>query len=222
MEASQLTLFRNEFHTMILLFVILGLGCTSAPSREDARVIDAKVDAALARLKKDVKGADSLLRSASGMLVFPGVLQAAFWGGAEYGKGALRIGGVNVDYYNIAAASFGLQFGAQKKDIILLFMNDQVLQDFRNSSGWTAGVDGTVALVTVGAEGSINTTTLNEPILAFVVDQTGLMAGVSLEGSKITKLQRQVPRRVEKTRNHIETGMLVSPPALTWDNRISC
>jgi len=134
----------------------------------------------------------------------------------------LRIGGVSVDYYTIAAASFGLQFGAQKKDIILLFMNNQVLQDFRNSSGWTAGVDGTVTLVTVGAEGSINTTTLNEPILAFVVGQTGLMAGVSLEGSKITKLHRQAPRRVEKTRNHIETGMPVSQVTLTWDNRTSC
>jgi lipid-binding SYLF domain-containing protein len=116
---------------------------------------------------------------AKGVLVFPGVLEGAFWGGAEYGgDGALRIGGRTVDYYNIAA----LSFGAQQKDVIFLFMDSNALQDFRKSAGWTVGLDGKVTLVTVGAEGSINSQIYNKPILAFVVDQKGLIAGVSLGG----------------------------------------
>jgi lipid-binding SYLF domain-containing protein len=164
------------------------MGCTSAPTREEARISDAKVDATLAHLQQEVKDASNLLHMAKGVLVFPGVLEGAFWGGAEYGSdGALRIGGRTVDYYNIAALSFGAQFGAQQKDVIFLFMDSNALQDFRKSAGWTVGLDGKVTLVTVGAEGSINSQIYNKPILAFVVDQKGLIAGVSLEGAKITK-----------------------------------
>ncbi|CAL1240347.1 BPSL1445 family SYLF domain-containing lipoprotein [Candidatus Methylocalor cossyra] len=174
-----------------LLFALFGFGCTGAPSRDEARVLDAKADAAVARLRADLRGADELLRSAAGVLVFPDVVEGAFWGGAQYGEGVLRIRGRSADYYQIIAASFGLQFGAQKKDILLLFMNNQALEDFRNSAGWRVGVDGTVTLVTVGAEGSVSTDTYNRPILAFVLDQRGLMAGVSLEGSKITRLETE-------------------------------
>ena len=164
------------------------MGCTSAPTREEARISDAKVDATLAHLQQEVKGASHLLHMAKGVLVFPGVLEGAFWGGAEYGgDGALRIGGRTIDYYNIAALSFGAQFGAQQKDVIFLFMDSNALQDFRKSTGWTVGLDGKVTLVTVGAEGSITSQNYNKPILAFVVDQKGLIAGVSLEGAKITK-----------------------------------
>lgn len=191
---------RDWSHTVILLFFILA-GCTSAPTREDARVTDAKVDAAVVHLQQEVKGASDLLHSAKGVLVFPGVLEAAFLGGAQYGNdGALRIGGRTVDYYNIAGLSFGAQAGAQQKELILLFMDGKALQDFRKSSGWRAGIDGTVTLVTVGAEGSINTQTHNKPILAFVIGQKGLMAGLSLEGAKITKRDSPASSVTEKSR----------------------
>lgn len=181
----------------LALLVVLGLaetGCTTAPTRADARAVDARVEASLARLAADVNGADKLLRTAYGALVFPDVIEGAFWGGAQYGEGALRARGKTLDYYNIAAASFGAQFGAQKKDIILLFMENSALQKFRNSSGWQVGLDGAVTLVTVGAEGSIGTRTYHQPILAFVIDQKGLMAGVSLEGSKITRMKPEASR----------------------------
>jgi lipid-binding SYLF domain-containing protein len=182
------TIFRVWPQAIVFLFILLGMGCTSAPTREEARISDAKVDATLAHLQQTVKGASNLVHTAKGVLAFPGVLEAAFWGGAEYGgEGALRIGGRTVDYYNIAALSFGAQFGAQQKDVIFLFMDSNALQGFRKSAGWTVGVDGKVTLVTVGAEGSITSQTYNKPILAFVVDQKGLIAGVSLEGAKITK-----------------------------------
>lgn len=182
------TIIRVWPQAIIFLFILLGIGCTSAPTREEARISDVKVDATLAHLQQTVKDAGNLLHKANGVLVFPGVLEGAFWGGAEYGgDGALRIGGRTVDYYNIAALSFGAQFGAQQKDVVFLFMDSNALQDFRKSTGWTVGFDGKVTLVTVGAEGSITSQTYNEPILAFVVDQKGLIAGVSLEGAKITK-----------------------------------
>jgi lipid-binding SYLF domain-containing protein len=188
------TIIRGWPKAIFFLFILLGMGCTSAPTREEARVSDVKVDGTLAHLQQTVKGASNLLHRAKGVLVFPGVLEAAFWGGAEYGgEGALRIGGRTVDYYNIAALSFGAQFGVQQKDVIFLFMDSNALQDFRKSAGWKVGLDGKVTLVTMGAEGAISSQTLNEPILAFVVDQKGLIAGVSLEGAKITK--RDSPMR---------------------------
>lgn len=182
------TIIRVWPQAIVFLFILLGMGCTRAPTREEARISDVKVDATLAHLQQTVKDASNLLHKAKGVLVFPDVLEAAFWGGAEYGgDGALRIGGRTVDYYNIAALSFGAQFGAQQKDVVFLFMDSNALQDFRKSTGWTVGLDGKVTLVKVGAEGSITSQTYNEPILAFVVDQKGLIAGVSLEGAKITK-----------------------------------
>ena len=110
-------------------------------------------------------------------------------GSASAGNTA-RERGKTVDYYNIAAASFGLQIGAQKKDILIAFMTDEALKQFRNSKGWEAGVDGNVALINIGAGGSIDTATIKDPVLAFVFDAKGLMADVSLKGSKFTKLDK--------------------------------
>ena len=108
--------------------------------------------------------------------------------GGEYGKGALRAGGRTEGYYSIGSLSVGLQAGAQSKAIIMLFMTQDALAKFRNSSGWTAGVDGTVALLKVGANGEIDTTTATQPVEALVLTNAGLMAGLNLEGTKITKL----------------------------------
>jgi len=175
---------------LTLLFIALGLGCaSSAPTADKAKAIDESVNATLTRFNGELQGADKLVRSAKGVLVFPGVVQGGVVVGAEYGEGALRIGGRTVDYYSIAAASFGLQLGAQKKDIIILFMDQNALDNFQKSAGWTAGVDGTVTLVTLGTGASVDTMKLNQPILGFVVGQTGLMGGISLQGSKITKLK---------------------------------
>jgi len=100
------------------------------------------------------------------------------------------VNGKTVDYYNLIAASYGFQIGAQKKSILIVFMDSQALQNFRNSEGWEVGADATVALITVGAEGAISSDQLNKPIIAFVIGQKGLMAGVSLEGAKFTKLDK--------------------------------
>jgi lipid-binding SYLF domain-containing protein len=152
--------------------------------------IDAKVNASLKRFYKEVDAGKELANKSKGVLVFPSVIKAGFGIGGEYGEGALRINGRTVNYYNTAAASIGLQLGAQAKTVILLFMEREALSGFQNSDGWEVGVDGSVALVTIGAGTAIDTTNIKDPIIGFVFNNKGLMYNLTLEGSKITKLKK--------------------------------
>ncbi len=159
-------------------------------SAKTAKEIDVSVDVTLEKFNKEIKGGKEFLKNAKGVLVFPSVLKAGIGVGGEYGEGALRINGKTVDYYSTAAASFGLQLGAQSKSIVLVFIQEKALKDFRASSGWEAGVDGSVALIKLGAGASIDTHNIKDPIVAFVFGQTGLMYNLTLEGSKYTKLDK--------------------------------
>jgi lipid-binding SYLF domain-containing protein len=152
--------------------------------------INAKSDAVLNQFYKEVGEAKALSRKAKGILVFPSVIKAGFGIGGEYGEGALRINGKTVDYYNTAAASIGFQLGAQSKSVILMFMKKKVLDDFRHSSGWEIGVDGSVAIAKFGAGGSLDSHTLREPIIGFIINHKGLMYNLTLEGSKISKINK--------------------------------
>jgi len=169
---------------------MLGFLVAGGAHAASAKEIDIKVDAALERFIKEVGGAKQFLKSAKGVLVFPDVIKAGIGIGGEYGEGALRIGGKTVNYYSTAAASIGFQLGAQSKTVMLVFMDDKALKDFRGSSGWEAGVDGSVALIKLGAGGSIDTTNIQDPIVGFVFGNKGLMYNLTLEGSKITKLDK--------------------------------
>ncbi|HLJ60242.1 MAG TPA: YSC84-related protein [bacterium] len=171
---------------LVLLSSLLLPNLSYAKAPEE---IDASVDAALSRFTEQVTGADAFLRDAKGVLVFPDVIQAGIGVGGEYGEGALRVHGQTVAYYNIASGSVGFQLGAQKKDIILVFLQDKALRDFQAKQGWQAGVDGSVVLVNLGAHASIDTTTFDQPIVGFVVGQEGLMYNLTLQESKISKLQ---------------------------------
>jgi lipid-binding SYLF domain-containing protein len=155
-----------------------------------AAEIDARVNAALDRLRAEVKGSDSVLRQAQGVLVFPQVLKAGFVFAGEGGEGALRIGGKTAAYYTIFSGSVGFQAGGQKRDIIIAFLDAEALKNFRASEGWKAGVDGTVTLIDVGVSEQVDTTKIKSPIVGFVVGQKGLMAGVSFDGSKITQVSK--------------------------------
>jgi lipid-binding SYLF domain-containing protein len=150
--------------------------------------IDANVDATLARLYDAAPASREMASRAAGVLVFPSVLDVGLVIGAEHGKGALRVNGVTVDYYSTSGGSFGIQAGAQTKAEVVLFMTQDSLDKFRNSHGWTAGADATVAIANIGANGSLDTDTIRRPIVGFVMTNSGLMAGVSLEGSKFSKL----------------------------------
>jgi lipid-binding SYLF domain-containing protein len=174
-----------------VLFLALSLLVGSSMAfAKSAKEIDVSVDVALEQFEKDIKGAAEFLKSAKGVLVFPSVLKAGIGVGGEYGEGALRIGGKTTDYYSTASASIGFQLGAQSKRVILVFMQDDALKKFRNSQGWEAGVDGSVALIELGAGGTIDTTKIRDPIVGFVFGNKGLMYNLTLEGSKYTKIVR--------------------------------
>jgi len=172
----------------VLLVLLLGIVLPRGTHAATAREIDVSVDVALERFKKEIKGSNELLAIAKGVLVFPSVYKAGLVVGGEYGEGALRIGGKTVDYYNTVAGSFGLQIGAQAKTIIILFIQEEALANFRKSEGWKAGVDGSVALISVGVGGALDTENIKDPIVGFVFGQKGLMANLTLEGAKITRM----------------------------------
>jgi len=177
--------------TFAILFVsVLSLIFVSSAAAGSARSIDLDVDEALANFKKDVGGSKEFLKKAKGVLVFPSVIKAGFGLGAEYGEGALRINGKTQEYYNTMAASIGFQIGVQAKTIILAFMKKSALDQFRNSEGWKVGVDGSVALITLGMGDSLDTMNATDPFVAFVFGQKGLMYNLTLEGSKFNKLDK--------------------------------
>ena len=179
----------KTFLTIMLVIGIIGLMPITEAIAWSAKSIDRSVDSALRKFK-ETKGSDAVIRKAKGVLVFPKVFKAGFGIGGEYGEGALRVKGKTVDYYSTAAASIGFQFGAQKKTIIIAFMQDSAFKKFRDSSGWKIGADASVAVIAIGAGGGIDSASLNEPIIAFVFDQKGLMYNITLEGAKITKLKK--------------------------------
>ncbi len=168
-----------------LALVAIASGATAASRQE----IDGKVDAALKRFYAEAPAGADAARSAKGVLVFPNVVKAGFGIGGEYGAGALRIDGASVDYYSTTAASVGLQIGAEQKTIVLCFMTDEALAAFRKSNGFEVGVDGSVAIIDSGAGGAIGTTMAKGPVIGFVFGRSGLMANISLEGAKISKIQ---------------------------------
>lgn len=155
-----------------------------------AQEIDIEVDATLKLFQAKIPGATQYLSVAKGVLVFPRVFRAGVGIGGEYGEGALRIGGKTVDYYGTASASVGFQLGAQTKSLVLIFLNDAELAKFRESEGWRAGVDGSVAAAEWGKAENIDTINTKDPIISFVFGAKGLMANISVEGSKFILLDK--------------------------------
>jgi len=155
-----------------------------------AKELDASADAAMDRFNTHVKDAKEVVQRAEGLLILPNVKKGALIVGGEYGRGAMRIGGKTVDYYSMISGSVGFQIGGQAKDIVIAFMTKDALEKFRASKGWEAGVDGNVALVTLGAGESAISAMGNDPIVAFVFDVKGLIADISIRGAKFNKLDK--------------------------------
>jgi len=151
--------------------------------------INAGVKAAMDRFKKQVKGGTEYLKGAKGVLVMPNITKAGFVVGGKYGQGALQVGGKTVDYYSLAEGSVGWQIGAEKYDMVILFMTDEVLKKFRSSENWEAGVDAEVTVIAVGAKVTVDTLRSQHPIAGFVFDQKGLMGGASVKGAKFTRIK---------------------------------
>ncbi len=168
----------------LCLTVILSTGLSAKAMNE----IDAAIENSLKRFTEEVQGGDSYLEGARGVLVIPRMWKAGVLIGFEYGEGALIVDGIKVQYYKALTTSLGLQVGVGSKDLIMLFFDDTAMDNFLYSSGWEVGVDGAVALWTMGVAGAADTITIKDPIIGFVFGQKGLLAGVSIEGTKFTKI----------------------------------
>ena len=179
---------RGMFSFLCMVFVLMF--CLETYSYAvSAKDIDAGVEISLKALR-NINGGGDVIDKAKGLLIFPGVFKGAIGLGGEYGEGALKIGGRTDSYYSIAALSFGLSLGGEKKSIVIAFMTDNALKNFKEGSGWTIGGEGSVAVAVVGAgyEGSV--ATVNKPIIAFVYGEKGLMYDLSLDGAKVSKINR--------------------------------
>lgn len=171
-------------------FILLSLTVIQTANAATAHELNVEVKATLDKLYHEKPAAKELAKKAKGILVFPTVVKGGLFIGGEFGEGALLINNNVVDYYNTVSASIGFQAGAQARSQVILFMTTNALNKFRNSEGWEAGVDGSVAIAEFGAGGAIDSQTAQAPIIGFITDNKGLMYNLTLEGSKITKINK--------------------------------
>ncbi len=180
---------RKTRHIAVVMFFVSALLCsTMAAGADKAAEIDRDVDSALAKLFASSPVAEELSKVAKGILVFPNVVKGGLVIGGQYGKGALRVDGKTVGYYSTAAASYGLQAGAQSFGYAMFFMTESALEYLKKSSGWEIGVGPSIVIVDAGLARALTTTTAKEDIYAFFFDQKGLMAGIGIQGSKISQI----------------------------------
>lgn len=176
---------------LIAFAFTLAVSALAAPaSAKTAQEIDRDSRQALQKLYGIKPLAATLGKQAKAILIFPGIVKAGFVLGGSYGEGALIQGGKTAAYYNSASASWGLQLGAQSYGYALFLMTDKALAYVKETKGWEIGVGPTVVLVDEGVAKNLSTTSLKDDAYAFIFGQQGLMAGISLEGSKITKIRR--------------------------------
>lgn len=177
----------------MLLAAIIGvwLVLSAGPARAaDAAQLDKEAHAALQALYAKVPTAKVLGEKAQAILVFPSITKAGLVVGGQYGEGVLIRGGKTVGYYSTAGASYGLQAGVQKYGYAMMFMTDAAFQALDKVEGFEVGIGPTVVVVDEGVAKNATTATLKEDIYAFVFDQKGLMAGIGIQGTKITKLDK--------------------------------
>jgi len=178
-----------------LLLLAAGLAQALLPpaavEAASAAEIRRDASAALARLYAGTPKAKELGAMAKGVLVFPSVVKAGFMVGGLFGEGVLLKGGKAVAYYNTVAASYGLQAGAQTYGYAMLLMNDKAVQYLDRSDGWEVGTGPSIVVVDKGAAGGLSTTSARDDVYAFIFSQKGLMGGLGLQGTKITKIEKK-------------------------------
>lgn len=172
----------------LALVAVFALVAEPHESAAGASGIDASANEALHSFVRQVPGARELANKAAGILVFPNVVKAGIGIGGEYGEGILLNQKQVEGYYNLISASFGFQLGVQARSIIIMFMTQDALDGFKRRAGWKIGVDGSVTVITVGVGGSIDTDEIVSPVIGFVLDQAGLMYNLTLEGTKISRI----------------------------------
>ena len=179
--------------TALFLTAVVAGTIVAVPSPSEAtsgREIDKEANETLHSFVRQISGARELANKAAGVLVFPSVVKAGFGLGGEYGEGLLIVDKRPAGYYNLISASFGFQLGVQERSVLIIFMTKSALDSFNRRAGWKVGVDGSVAIITVGIGRSIDSDKVTDPVIGFILDPKGLMYNLTLEGSKITRIDR--------------------------------
>jgi len=179
-----------KINRLLKVFAVMALLSVVSGCVTPASALNRSADQAVQDFRQQVNGADVFLNQAAGYLVFPKVYKGGIGVGGETGEGVLRVGGSPVGYYRLAAGSVGFQLGAQAKSIVIAFMTREALDRFRNSDGWRVGVDGSVALIDIGAGKTIDSDNVRDPVVGFIYGSKGLMYNLTLEGTKFTKIDR--------------------------------
>ncbi len=187
-QITRPSLTRRGFALTALAGAAVTAACGNGIGSPGAATIDARVDATLNQMYSQYPNTVELASKSTGMLVMPLVTEAGFGFGGGYGRGALRVNDVTVDYYSNTKASAGFQIGAKQYAHVLFFMTQDALEGFRRSSGWTAGAEIDYVLTDFGDSASTDTNVLRAPILAAIFGQAGLYAGASLEGAKYNRI----------------------------------
>jgi lipid-binding SYLF domain-containing protein len=172
----------------MVIAVVLSNVCTGTALAASAREIDTKATQALTTLYKANPNAKALAAKAKGVLIFPDIVKGGFIVAGQFGDGALRKGGKTVAYYRSLAASYGFQAGAQSFGYVLFFMDEESLRYLDQSDGWELGTGPSLVMLDQGFGKNLSTTTLQKGVYAFIFDQKGLMGGVGIQGSKITRI----------------------------------
>jgi lipid-binding SYLF domain-containing protein len=178
---------------LFISFLVLGAVAIYRPGiaqAASAAAIDADARVTLDQFFSRIINGRELANKAEAILVFPSIVKAGIGIGGEYGEGVMHIRGNTSGYYNIIGASFGFQLGVQTRSVIIMFMTPAALGGFQSRAGFKVGVDGSVALITVGVGGKIDTNNILDPIIGFVFNNKGLMYNLTLEGTKITRINR--------------------------------
>jgi lipid-binding SYLF domain-containing protein len=179
--------------TAILLALALAAGVlinANPAQAATAAEINRDVKIALEKLYAKSSSAKMLGEKAKGILVFPGIVKGGFMVGGQFGEGGLLKGGKTAAYYNTISASYGLQIGVQKYGYALFFMSDSAMSWLDKSDGWELGTGPSIVVVDEGVAKSMSSTTLQSDVYAFFFDQKGLMGGLGLQGTKVTKIKK--------------------------------
>lgn len=174
---------------LMLMAPLAGIGLAGRARAATAEDLDKDAAQALDRLTRQNPAAAQLASSAKATLIFPNIVKAGLVFGGSYGEGVLKVGKRTEGYYNSVSGSWGLQAGAQSYGYVVFLMTDSAVKYLRESKGWEIGVGPTVVLVDEGVAKNLSSSTIRDDAYAFVFGQQGLMAGVSIEGTKISRIE---------------------------------
>lgn len=172
------------------LATVVSLSFASAAQAASAEDLNRDSAQALRHLTETNRTANDIARNARAILVFPNIVKAGLVFGGSYGEGTMMKGNRVVDYYNSVSGSWGLQAGAQSYGYVVFLMNNKAVEYVEKTAGFEIGVGPTVVVVDEGVAKNLSTSTLKDDAYAFIFSQQGLMAGISIEGTKISRIDR--------------------------------